>query len=516
MPDGRVRVERALVSVADREGLGAFARGLASLGVELVSTGGTARAMRESGVEVREVAALTGMDEMLDGRVKTLHPAIHGGLLADLGNPDHAAALEARGIPRIDLVAVNFYPFRKMRDQGRDEAACIEAIDIGGPAMLRAAAKNSLRVLPVPDPSDYPEVIGHLSQYGGESSLEMRRRMAAKAFAATAAYDAAVAAWALRWRPETDIGHPLLAGGGAVELPQGENPHQRGWLHRLGGGVAGAERLSGPGMSYNNYLDADCAWRTAGEFAGEEGVSCTIVKHGTPCGAAVAGSAAEAFHLAQTADAESAFGGIVGFGGTVDRAAAEALAQKFLTVVIAPDYSDEAVSLLAERDSLRALKAQWEEESTTLLRSVAGGVLEQTPDSLADSTAMETVTGRAPSDAERTSLEFAWRLARCARSNAIVLARGTASAGIGSGQTSRVEALRGALARALASGVGGEGLCMASDGFLPFADSVHLAAEAGVRAVIQPGGSKRDEEVIEAADAAGMAMVFTGRRHFRH
>ena len=520
MENGPVRVRRALLSASDKSGLVEFASALSGLGVELVSTGGTAAALRAAGTPVVDVAEVTGFPEMLEGRVKTLHPAIHGGILADSGNPAHAAAIAAQGIVPIDLVAVTLYPFAEVVAAGAGPEACVENIDIGGPAMLRAAAKNHARVLAVSDPADYAEVIDALRAGEGTTFLEMRRRYAARAYAQTAAYETAVADWCGgEW--DRDAGSWLrVAGRRVATLRYGENPHQAAAVYAAGPGRPGAlggHQLQGKPLSYNNLQDADAAFEAACEFDPAEGAACVIVKHATPSGAALAPAAGEAFRRARAADETSAFGGVVAFSTGLDAAAAAAVVESYFEVVIAPAVGEEAVSVLASRPGLRVLVTGGVPDRThppPSLRSLAGGVLLQEADrGRVEAADLRAVTRRAPSEEEVAAMLFAWRIAKHARSNAIVLARGGVTLGIGSGRTSRVDAVRGAVA---AAGEAAAGAVLASDGFFPFADGVEVAAAAGIGAVIQPGGSIRDEEVIAAADAAGLAMVFTGMRHFRH
>ncbi|HEX9931730.1 MAG TPA: bifunctional phosphoribosylaminoimidazolecarboxamide formyltransferase/IMP cyclohydrolase [Allosphingosinicella sp.] len=526
-----VKIARALLSVSDKTGLAELGQALARHGVELVSTGGTAKALRDAGLEVRDVSELTGFPEMMDGRVKTLHPKVHGGLLAVRDDPEHRAAMEAHGIGAIDLVVVNLYPFAQTvaRGAGRDEV--IENIDIGGPSMVRSAAKNHAFVAIVTDPADYAELIAGLDANGGTTSLELRRRLAAKAFAATAAYDSAIAQWFAfadqrETFPET---LPLTLKRGEA-LRYGENPHQQAALYLPAGpasrGIAQAEQVQGKELSYNNYNDADAALELMAEFR-DAGPACVIVKHANPCGVAVAADLLGAYEEALACDPVSAFGGIVAVNAPLDAAAAEAITSIFTEVVIAPDADEAAHAVFARKKNLRLLLtgalADPHRPGLTL-KSIAGGYLVQSRDNGRLSEAdLKVVTMRAPTERELRDCLFAWTVAKHVKSNAIVYARDGATAGIGAGQMNRLESARIAAwkARDAAEKAGWAeprtiGSAVASDAFFPFADGLLAAVEAGATAVIQPGGSIRDEEVIAAADEAGLAMVFTGMRHFRH
>ena len=528
---GRVRIERALLSVSDKTGLIEFGRALAGYGVELVSTGGTAKALRAAGLEVRDVADLTGFPEMMDGRVKTLHPKVHGGLLAIRDNDDHSAAMDEHEIEAIDLVVVNLYPFAQSvaRGAGRDEV--IENIDIGGPSMVRSAAKNHAYVAIVTDPADYPGLVATLADNDATTPLDFRKYLAAKAFAATAAYDSAIAQWFAfadqgQMFPDT---LPLTLKRGP-ELRYGENPHQKAALYLPAGprsrGIAQAEQVQGKALSYNNYNDADAALELLSEFEGD-GPACVIVKHANPCGAAVSGTVKEAYEAAFACDSVSAFGGIVAVNGTLDRAAAEAMSRIFTELVIAPDADEAAREVFARKKNLRLLLTGALPDPARpglMLKSIAGGYLLQSRDNgRVAREALKVVTERAPSEEELADCLFAWRVAKHVKSNAIVYAKGGSTAGIGAGQMNRLESARIAAwkARDAAEKAGWPeprtiGSAVASDAFFPFADGLLAAVEAGATAVIQPGGSIRDEEVIAAADGAGLAMVFTGMRHFRH
>ena len=494
---------RALLSLHDKTGVQEFAEGLVRLGFELWASGGTARALREAGIPVRELAELTGVPELLGGRVKTLHPAVHAGVLA---REDQLSELEEKGYLPFDLVAVNLYPFEQVAASGAPEAEVLENIDIGGPALLRAAAKNFPRVWAVSDPADYPRVLQALEFGGGET---LRHELAAKAFAHTAAYDAAVAEWFGR-----EEGFPerrILVLEKEGELRYGENPHQPAALYRLRGDAVlqGARVLRGKAMSFNNYADAEAAWRLVSEF---EEPAVAAVKHQMPSGLGVGESAAEAYARAYAADPVSIYGGVVAFNREVDLAAAEAIGNLFLEIVLAPGFTSEARARFRQKKNLRLIELPGPYRPGLEYRQVAGGFLVQEGNAaLFDE--VKVVTDRAPSEAEMRALRLAMAVAKHARSNAIVVASGKRTLGIGQGQTSRVDAARIALERA---GEAAEGAVLASDGFFPFDDVVRLAAEYGVAAIAQPGGSKRDADSIQAANEAGISMVFTGLRHFRH
>lgn len=533
--ESTVHVKRALLSVADKHGLAEFAQGLHALGIELVSTGGTAAAMRERDLPVTDVSTVTQFPEMMDGRVKTLHPAIHGGLLCDAANPAHLDDLATHGIELIDLVVANFYPFAATLARGGAPAEMIESIDIGGPAMVRAAAKNHARILVVTRPEDYEAVLAALRQHDGCTSAAMRRQCAARAFAMTAQYDAAIATWTAADETDDLPASWSLFGERSSALRYGENPHQRAAAYRSADsrpGVLTAELLQGKQLSFNNLQDADLAFEAAAELFTVPGVGCVIVKHATPCGAAVAAEPADAFRRARAADATSAFGGVVAFNAELDGPALAAMADGFFEVVIAPTVSDEVreqVKAGTLPKNLRLLVTggvpNAGERGAPRVRSIAGGFLVQDRDAAqVGSVDFKTVTERAPSEAEVAGLLFAWRVVKYVRSNAIVLARGDVTVGIGGGQTSRVDAVQGAVARLVRSADAVRELdvsetaplVLASDAFFPFPDGLEAAAAAGVTAIVQPGGSVRDDEVIAAADRLGLAMVFTGVRHFLH
>jgi phosphoribosylaminoimidazolecarboxamide formyltransferase / IMP cyclohydrolase len=520
-------IQRALLSVSDKMGLVPFAAALVARGVTLISTGGTARTLTAAGLPVTEVAEVTGFPEMLDGRVKTLHPAIHAGLLARRDRPDDIVTLAERGIAPIDLVACNLYPFAQTVAAGADAVDCIESIDIGGVALIRAAAKNYRAVTVVSDPADYDSVLNEIAAQGGAVGAAMRRMLARKAYALTAAYDAAVVEWMARDAgvlfPETT----LLAGRLAQQLRYGENPHQAAAFYLTGSerpGVATARQLQGKELSYNNYGDADAAFELVAEFSSP---AVAIVKHANPCGVAIGERLREAWEKALACDPVSAYGGVVALNRCLDAATAEAIGRLFVEVVIAPEAAEEAAVMLARRSALRLLVTGAMPDPAAMggnFRSVSGGFLLQERDRLSiGRDALHTVTRRPPSEAEITDLLFADKVVKHVKSNAIVFARGGATVGIGAGQMNRVDSVRIAARRAAEIGRAAGlpqpptvGSVLASDAYFPFADGVEAAIEAGVTAIIQPGGSIRDEEVIAAADAAGIAMVFTGMRHFRH
>jgi phosphoribosylaminoimidazolecarboxamide formyltransferase / IMP cyclohydrolase len=529
--DDRVKIGRALLSVSDKTGLVELARALAHHDVELISTGGTAKALRDAGLEVRDISELTGFPEMMDGRVKTLHPKVHGGLLAVRDEPEHAAAMADHGIGAIDLVVVNLYPFAATvaRGAGRDEI--IENIDIGGPSMVRSAAKNHRFVAILTDPADYPSLTASLDENGGTTSFELRKSLAAKAFAATASYDSGIA----QWFAFADQGQMFpttlpVTLNRADELRYGENPHQKAALYLPAGphsrGIAQAEQIQGKALSYNNYNDADAALELVAEFRGD-GPACVIVKHANPCGVAVGESLVEAYEAAFACDSVSAFGGIIAVNRPIDEAAAEAMTQIFTEVVIAPDADEAARAIFARKKNLRLLLTGDLPDPGRpglMLKSVAGGYLLQSRDNgRVAPEDLQVVTKRAPTERELGDCRFAWTVAKHVKSNAIVYARDGVTAGIGAGQMNRLESARIAAwkARDAAEKAGWAeprtlGSAVASDAFFPFADGLLAAVEAGATAIIQPGGSIRDEEVIAAADEAGLAMVFTGMRHFRH
>ena len=526
-----IRIRRALLSVSDKAGLTELAAVLARHGVELVSTGGTAKALREAGHEVRDVSDLTGFPEMMDGRVKTLHPIVHGGLLGVRGNADHEKAMADHGIGPIDLLVVNLYPFAQTVAKGAERDEIIENIDIGGPAMIRSAAKNHDSVAVVTEPGDYQAVIEELDSKSGATGLDLRRALAKRAFSHTAAYDSAIASWfafadAGERFPQT---LPLALRLGS-KLRYGENPHQHAALYlpqAVGApGIAQARQVQGKELSYNNLNDADAALELVSEFR-DSGPACVIVKHANPCGVAVGGSVVEAYEAAFACDTVSAFGGIIAVNQPLDRASAEAITRIFTEVVIAPDADEEARAVFAAKKNLRLLLTGAMPDPARpglTLKSIAGGVLVQSRDNgRLNEDGLRVVTKRAPTAQELADCRFAWTVAKHVKSNAIVYAKDGVTTGIGAGQMNRLESARIAAWKAKdAADKGGWGeprtigSAVASDAFFPFADGLLAAAEAGATAVIQPGGSVRDDEVIAAADEAGLAMVFTGIRHFRH
>lgn len=508
---------RALLSVSDKSGLLDFARGLHALGWELLSTGGTARALRDAGVPVRDVADVTKFPELLDGRVKTLHPAIHGGLLARRDLPEHLSAIAEHGIAPIDLVAVNLYPFRETAARaGVAPEDVIEQIDIGGPSMLRSAAKNFAAVTTVVDPADYPRVLALLQS--GEDDVDYRRGLAAKVFEHTAAYDAAIARWFATQRGERFPERITIALEKAQSLRYGENPGQAAafYVERPGAGLAGLVQRGGKELSFNNLFDLEGALLATEPFGDE--ICCAIIKHTTPCGLATGTSALEAYRKALACDPVSAFGSVISFSSPVDDQTAEAVASLFVECVVAPSFSDGALETLGRKKNLRVLegRARWSPGALDFKR-VRGGFLaqERSPATIGDG-GWTVVSARQPTENEHRDLLFAWRAVASVKSNAIVLARDGATIGIGAGQMSRVDAAFMAAHKAALAGHATEGSALGSDAFFPFRDSVDQAAEAGVRAIVHPGGSVRDTEVIAAADEHGIAMVFTGTRLFRH
>lgn len=527
----QVKIARALLSVSDKRGLTELAMALTRHGVELVSTGGTAKALRDAGLAVRDIAELTGFPEMMDGRVKTLHPLVHGGLLAVRDNPEHVAAMAAHRIGAIDLVVVNLYPFVETVMKGADRDEIIENIDIGGPSMIRSAAKNHASVTIVTDPSDYDALVAALDASGGVTDLDLRKQLAAKAFSATAVYDAMISQW-FAFADQQQLFPDMMAmmADRRETLRYGENPHQQAALYVPAGphgrGIAQAAQLQGKALSYNNYNDADAALELVSEFRGGP-PTVVIVKHANPCGVASGNTLLEAYQAALACDSVSAFGGIIAVNHPLDAATADAMAGIFTEVVAAPDASDEAKAIFARKKNLRLLltgELPDPARGGLSVKSIAGGYLVQSRDNGRVTREMlTTVTRRAPSEQELADCLFAWSVAKHTKSNAIVYAKDGSTAGIGAGQMNRLESARIAAwkARDAAEKAGWAtprtvGSAVASDAFFPFADGLMAAVEAGATAVIQPGGSIRDDEVIAAADAAGLAMVFTGMRHFRH
>ncbi|WP_186385954.1 bifunctional phosphoribosylaminoimidazolecarboxamide formyltransferase/IMP cyclohydrolase [Stappia sp. TSB10P1A] len=525
-----VRVRRALLSVSDKTGLVEFATALAGLGVELVSTGGTRKTLSDAGLTVLDISEVTGFPEIMDGRVKTLHPAVHGGLLAIRDDAEHAAAMKDHGITGIDLVCVNLYPFEETVASGADFALAIENIDIGGPAMTRAAAKNHAYVTMVSDPADYAEVIEALGENDGQVPLALRKRLAQKAFARTAAYDAAVSNWFAAAIGEDAPAHVAFGGRLASVMRYGENPHQKAAFYLTPErrfGVATARQVQGKELSYNNINDTDAAFELVSEFDPGVSPAVAIIKHANPCGVAMGASLKEAYLKALACDPVSAFGGIVALNSKLDAAAAEEIVKIFTEVIIAPEASDEALAIVATKKNLRLLITGGLADpraGARIVKSVAGGLLVQDRDTgTVEDLDLKVVTKRAPSEQEMADLKFAFRVAKHVKSNAIVYVREGATAGIGAGQMSRIDSARIAARKAedAAEAAGADrpntiGSVVASDAFFPFADGLLAAAAAGATAVIQPGGSMRDADVIAAADEAGLAMVFTGMRHFRH
>jgi phosphoribosylaminoimidazolecarboxamide formyltransferase/IMP cyclohydrolase len=515
-------VTRALLSVSDKTGLVDLARGLAALGVELVASGGTAQALREAGLAVVEVAALTGSPEMLGGRVKTLHPKVHGGILARRDLPQDAADLERHGIAPIDLVVVNLYPFEAtVAKPGTTYAEAVEKIDIGGPSMIRSAAKNHAHVAVLVDPADYARVLDELRREGGCLGEPTRRRLAAQAFARTADYDAAIHAW-LQEAGASGVGDPLpaqlrIALPRALTLRYGENPHQRAALY--GRSLECVEPLHGKELSYNNLVDVQAALALILDFDPREGAAAAILKHNTPCGVGMGASPLEAYRRAFDTDPESPFGGVVVVNRPFDLALAEAVDEIFTEVLVAPEFSGDALALLRRKKNRRLLRFHPEriERGELEWRRIYGGVLLQEPDvAQEDLGTAQVASARKPSEAERSALAFAWRVVKHVKSNAIVFAAEGRTLAIGGGATSRVDAVLAAREKAARVGNPLAGSVLASDAFFPFPDGVERAAEAGATAIVQPGGSARDAEVIAAADRLGLAMLVTGVRHFRH
>jgi phosphoribosylaminoimidazolecarboxamide formyltransferase/IMP cyclohydrolase len=523
-------VARALLSVSDKSGLVEFARALAGRGIELISTGGTARALAQAGLQVIDVSELTGFPEMMDGRVKTLHPKVHGGLLAIRDNSEHANAMRAHGIRPIDLLVVNLYPFEATAAKGAKYEECVENIDIGGPAMIRAAAKNHADVAVIVEPADYSAVLAELAAHDGSTSFTLRQKLAAKAYARTAAYDAAISNWFAQRLADPAPAFRAFGGRLAEALRYGENPHQSGAFYHgpeQRFGVATARQLQGKQLSYNNINDTDAAYECVAEFDPTRAAACVIVKHANPCGVAEGDSLHAAYRKALACDPVSAFGGIVALNRPLDAEAAGAITEIFTEVIIAPDASEEAIAIVGAKKNLRLLLAGGLPDPRargTTVKSVAGGLLVQSRDNaVVDDMEMKVVTKRSPTNAELRDLAFAFRVAKHVKSNTIVYAKDLATVGIGAGQMSRIDAARIAARKAedAAKELGlahplTKGSVVASDAFFPFADGLLVAMEAGATAVIQPGGSVRDDEVIKAADDHGIAMVFTGMRHFRH
>ncbi len=534
---GLRKIRRALISVSDKTGIVDFARELKTFGVEIISTGGTAKALRDAGIEVRDVSDVTGFPEMMDGRVKTLHPKVHGGLLGLRDNPEHQAAMQEHGIEPIDMVVVNLYPFEQtIKREGITLDEAIEQIDIGGPAMIRSAAKNFRDVAVVTSPDSYEWITSTLGNLNGALPLDVREEFACSAFSLTAAYDSVIhdflderqAQMFVREAYPAAKGRDIATGNSTDSLPEvirpsftkiidlryGENPHQTAALYdALGdGGVASALLLSGKEMSYNNYVDADAAWQLVSDF---EETACSIIKHTNPAGTALGSSPENAYRRALATDPVSAFGGIVAFNRKVDAPAARAMTEIFIEVVIAPDYDEAALEILKSKKNLRVLRVGAERRAPEWeFKQITGGMLAQTPDTHRLSPAdLTIVTKRQPTDEEVRALMFAWTVCKHTKSNAIVYARDGQTVGVGAGQMSRVDSVKLGAMRAQLSVAGS---VLASDAFFPFRDGLDEAAKHGITAVIQPGGSVRDAEVIAAADEHNLAMVFTGVRHFKH
>jgi phosphoribosylaminoimidazolecarboxamide formyltransferase/IMP cyclohydrolase len=528
-PD-QITIQTALLSVSDKTGLVELAQALAAHGVRLLSTGGTHKTLAAAGLAVTDVSEVTGFPEIMDGRVKTLHPKVHGGLLAIRDDAEHVEAMKAHGIEGIDLAVINLYPFEEVRAADGDYPTTVENIDIGGPAMIRASAKNHAYVTTLVDPADYPALIEALRSSGGQISHAFRQKMAAKAYARTAAYDAAISNW---FAEALDIETPRYRSLGGIlkeEMRYGENPHQSAGFYLTGEnrpGVATAKLLQGKQLSYNNINDTDGAFELIGEFPAEQGPACAIIKHANPCGVATGASLKDAYLKALACDSTSAFGGIIALNQLLDAETAEEIVKLFTEVIIAPQVSEEAKAVIARKPNLRLLETGGLPDPRSrgiTAKTVAGGLLVQTRDNgMIDDIDLRVVTTRAPTDRELEDMKFAYRVAKHVKSNAIVYAKGGQTAGIGAGQMSRIDSARIAAIKAeeAAKAMGWaepmtKGSAVASEAFFPFADGLLSAIAAGATAVIQPGGSMRDQEVIDAANEHGVAMVFTGMRHFRH
>jgi phosphoribosylaminoimidazolecarboxamide formyltransferase/IMP cyclohydrolase len=528
-PD-RVKIRTALLSVSDKTGVVELARTLLDMGVRLLSTGGTFKAIAAAGLAVTDVSDVTGFPEIMDGRVKTLHPGVHGGLLSIRDDAEHVQAMETHGIAAIDLAVINLYPFEEVRAAGGDYPTTVENIDIGGPAMIRAAAKNHAYVTVVTDPQDYPQLIEALKSDDGQTAYAFRQKLAARAYARTAAYDTMISNW---FAEALDIEIPRYRTIGGIlkeEMRYGENPHQSAGFYVTGEnrpGVATARLLQGKQLSYNNINDTDGAFELIGEFSPEKAPACAIIKHANPCGVATGPSLKEAYLRALACDSTSAFGGIIAFNQLLDAETAEEIVKLFTEVIIAPEVSEEAQKIIAAKKNLRLLVTGGLPDPRSrglTAKTVAGGLLVQTRDNgMIEDIDLRTVTKRAPTPSELEDLKFAYKVAKHVKSNAIVYAKDGQTAGIGAGQMSRIDSARIAALKAeeAAKAMGWaepmtKGSAVASEAFFPFADGLLSAIAAGATAVIQPGGSMRDEEVIAAADEHGVAMVFTGMRHFRH
>jgi phosphoribosylaminoimidazolecarboxamide formyltransferase / IMP cyclohydrolase len=530
MPSNLRRVKRALLSVSDKTGLLDFAKALHSQGIELISTGGTAKTLGDSGLPVKDISEVTGFPEMMDGRVKTLHPKVHGGLLAIRGNPEHEASMLAHGIDSIDLLVVNLYPFEETIQRTGDFSTCIENIDVGGPAMIRGAAKNHSDVAVITDTADYGLILSELSLHQGSTTLKFRRWLAAKAFARTASYDSAISNWFADEISEVNPEWRAIGGPRIEVMRYGENPHQSAAFYKLpenDPGIATARQVQGKQLSFNNINDTNAALECVSEFDPKLYPAAVIVKHANPAGAAVGSTLVEAYHNALRCDPVSAFGGIVALNRRLDVDAARAIVEIFTEVIIAPEADEDAIAVIAAKKNLRLLVTDGlpnPKRAGFDVRSVSGGFLVQSRDNaIVDDMNLKVVTKRSPTQSEFSDMQFAFRVAKHVKSNAIVYAKNGATVGIGAGQMSRIDSARIAAWKAAdAAKLAHEpeslakGSVVASDAFFPFADGLIAAVEAGATAVIQPGGSMRDDEVIAAADAHGIAMVFTDTRHFRH
>ncbi|MGI9350492.1 MAG: bifunctional phosphoribosylaminoimidazolecarboxamide formyltransferase/IMP cyclohydrolase [Rhizobiaceae bacterium] len=525
-----VEIKTALLSVSDKTGITELARSLTDCGINLISTGGTAKAIADAGIAVTDISQITGFPEIMDGRVKTLHPSVHGGLLAVRTDPDHQSALQEQDIAPIDMAIINLYPFEETIAKGGDYDACVENIDIGGPAMIRAAAKNHGFVTVITDPADYQEVLQELQTNKIRTTLELRKRLAHKAFARTANYDTAISNWFANQTGQTMPLHRSVSGTLSSRMRYGENPHQAAGFYVIGDtrpGVATARQLQGKELSYNNINDTDAAFELVSEFSPDLGPAVSIIKHANPCGVARGESLSDAYTKALACDPVSAFGGIIAVNHPLDADAARNIVETFTEVIIAPEISDEAQAIIAAKKNLRLLITGELPDPASkglALKTVAGGMLVQDRDNcVVDNLDLKVVTKKQPTDVQLADMKFAFQVAKHVKSNAIVYARNLATVGIGAGQMSRVDSSRIAARKAVdAMEAAGEkqprtfGSAVASDAFFPFADGLLSAVEAGATSVIQPGGSMRDDEVIAAADEAGIAMIFTGTRHFRH
>ena len=523
-------VKTALLSVSDKTGIIELAKTLSGMGIKLLSTGGTSKAISDAGIPVEDVSSVTNFPEIMDGRVKTLHPSVHGGLLAVRSDKDHLKAMNEQNISAIDMAVINLYPFEETIAKGADYDTCVENIDIGGPAMIRAAAKNHGFVTVLTDPADYTEVLEQLSTNNNQTTLKLRKRLAHKAFARTANYDTIISNW---FANEVDSFMPLhrsVSGTLAAEMRYGENPHQQAGFYKTGDnrkGVATATQLQGKQLSYNNINDTDAAFELVSEFKPEDGPAVAIIKHANPCGVARAKTLDEAYRKALACDPVSAFGGIIALNQNLDAACAKEIVEIFTEVIIAPDADEEAREIIAAKKNLRLLTTGGLPDPSAKglsVKTVAGGLLVQDRDArIMDDLELKVVTKAQPTDAQLTDMRFAFQVAKHVKSNAIVYARDLATVGIGAGQMSRLDSSRIAARKAIDAMEAAKGTepltkgsAVASDAFFPFADGLVSAIEAGATCAIQPGGSMRDDEVIAAADEAGIAMVFTGTRHFRH